>query len=452
MSDANGAAPAATPANFSAAIAANVQRASAQPATPAPAQPAMPAPAPPTGGAPATGGIRHGVPAGTPAAPAPADPAAAFDAALQAAQQPPANDNAQDPNAELAALQGEQPPDPFAEQIHGLELRAIVDAIKQGQLPAQLLEQLKVTTKVGGRELPISVEEARRGYMRLSDYTQETQRTAAQQQQLEGVKQQLRGLFDGWDKPEGFEQGMFRMGLVQNARALVTKNWGNPQQPNPQGLLDDMRRLGHWDTFKQAAELYANQWAAEQQMDPAVRADLQRQRDEMWRARLAAETEVETSKRKAWEQEKEKLLAQSKQRQNPQQQAQAMQQLRQLKTAAFQQHGIKPSPAADTYFDQNCAAIRRMAERRGERVTAQQIIQQAAQATAEQLGDVQYQHAQSLGNGAQPAATAQPAQPQAALPARPAAAPVTAPSQLKRGGTHADFLDRVGTLNRMTGR
>lgn len=442
-----GSAAPATPSNFAAGIAANVARASAPAATPAPS-PAVPA----TGTPAPTGGIRHGVPAGTPAAAQPDDPQAAFDAAIRAAQQPPANDNAApaDPAAELAALQGEQPTDPLAEQVHGLELRAIVEAIKAGNLPSEVLEHVKVVAKVNGRELPISVREAANGYMRLTDYTQETQRAAATIQQIEGVKAQIASLFDNWDKPgDGFEQGMFRMGLVPKAREMVTKNWGTPQQPNPQGLLDDMRRLGHWDTFKRAAELYADQWAAEEKLDPIMRAQLQRDRDEMWKARLTAESEVDAGKRKTWEQERAQLLKQRQQQPpNPQQQQAALKQLNDFRVAEFQRFGLPENDALRSDFVTNYKLAANAARSRREQVTTQELASRATQMIWEKVGDLRAAASAAPAAQQQQAPVQQPAA-VASLPARPAAAPVTAPSPLKRGGTPDDFAQRLATLNAM---
>ena len=443
MSEGNGAAAPATPANFEANIAAR----NAPAATPAPAPAAASATPPP--------GITHGVPA--PANAPTEDPAAVFNAALQAANQP-ANDNAIDPSSDpaLAAIQAEQQQgqaDPFAEEVHGLQLRAIVDAIKNGQLPNEVLEHVKVTAKVNGRELPISVREAANGYMRLSDYTQSTQRVAQEQQQVEAIKAQLRGVFEGWDKPEGYEQAMFRMGLVPQMRATLTKNWGTPQQPNVQGFLDDMRRLGHWDTFVAAADTFGMQWGAEQKLDPGVRAELERQRSEMWKARLAAEAEVEQNKLKAWQAERDQLLRAREQQRNPQERQQVQQKMEAMRAEAFTKHGIPNTPGARKTYEDNRDALIRLARQRGQGLTMEQLVADAVQATQEQLGDALHELRSRQPAQQQSAAPQQQPAAQGALPARPAAAPATTASPISRRGTPDEFWNtRIVPLQQMAGK
>jgi hypothetical protein len=174
----------------------------------------------------------------------------------------------------------------------------------------------------------------------------------------------------------------------------------------------------------------------------------------MWRARLSAESEMETSKRKAWEQERDKLLQQRQQRPDPRQQQQHLQTIHDLKTSHFQRFGVRPSPVADKYFVENYKALDRIAQQGGQRKTIEQLAQEAAQATAEQLGDMGAQYvgapapANTNGNGARPAQAAiTPAQ--QTLPARPAAAPTTAAPTIPIGGTADDFMKRMKAIQGM---
>jgi len=412
-----------TVSNFAAGVQANVARAATPTQTPA-QQPAA------GNGAPQQNGI-----------------APQLTAELAAKLEQPAEvqpeQQVQDPNA--------APPDPWAEQIHGITARDLIDAAKRGELPESVLTNIKIGVKVNGKEMQVSLREAANSYMRISDYTQETQRLATANQQLESVKGKLRSVFDGIDKPEGFEKFVQNNGMVGQARAMLTKNWGTPDKPNVQGYLEDMWRNGHFGTFRAAAQAYAEDYARHlaafpiPQGTPPERAQQIRQYAEelwqrreadqaaTWKTRLEAETLAEQARRDAAKREREQLLAQ---RQAPQANLQEVKrQVNALRDQNFQRLGVptnnpKLLDLAQKYFDDAMPILTRIAARNGYDKSIEDIAAEAAQSAFEQL-----QSQQAIPAGA----TQQPAPQQQALPPRPAGAPTTSAVAPRKGGSVTEF-------------
>lgn len=427
------AAPPASPGNFDAVVQANVAR-SQQSSAPAQQTPAT------------VTRLPH---------PQTAQPVPA------ALEQPPANDNAQpvEPLPELQLPDG----DPLAEQIHGMQLRAIVDAIKNGELPAELLEHVRVPVKLGGEDGFVSAQEAGRGYMRISDYTRGTQQIAKDVGQIERIKGQLRSVLEGFDKPEGFEQRMDEWGLRSLANGMVTKNWmtaapDGSRQPNVAAFREDMRRLGMHDVFRAAAIAYAtehsqrmnhfmgpNQYTDQQQYDAAYQRakqlvlGMEGNEDGLWTQRLAAEAEAEKLKRANWKTEQERLLA--ARQQQPQDTTQLQREVNQLAAESLQKLGYRiDQPHAFEYFDSHLTALVVAARRLGLQKTTAEFVADAVQATAEDLAKER-----AIRGGQRPGGAAGLAQ--GALPAQPTAAPTTAPGSRKKGGSLADFNEYTAYLD-----
>lgn len=462
-------APAATLSNFSAIVARNT---AAAPAAPAPT---------PTG--------VQSVPAGQNGL---SETAAAFNAQREQQQQP-ANTNAQptteDQQALAAELAGQQPAPAEADLVHGLAVNDIIDAIKRGELPEALAVNLKGIAKVNGQDLPISFREALNGYQRLSDYTYGSEQNARATEKLNAERQALLDLFTGWDAQDGgaaLEKSLRQMGVMQNARAIFTRNWGTADKPNAQGFMDDVRRLGMWPVFQAAAQQYANWWGeryaryggigdeligrypAEQQRGLALRNDRARQmlvEDEsreaaMWVERLKAEDLAAKAQQQQWSQDRAKLLAQQ-QVANPGE-AQFRQQVETLKQQAFTAAGLELGKISDPkildtieqYFGENVTAWANIHKRRNEQPPIADIIAKAVQATLERVGDDVRAgklklNATPANTNAQPAGTVAPAAPAPrpqGLPARPIGAPVTQASSIPRGGTVSDFDARIRAI------
>lgn len=469
----NAAAPAATLGNFRDTVSRNISAASAAPA------PAASTPAPQSTPAAASTPL----PGSTPATDAPALPAV-----MPGSQ--PANDNAQPATPQLeqssaidpltgqpqAAPAAEPPPDPLAEAIHGATARELLDAIRQGVMPPQLMEQLRIPVKVQGRDMEVSAREAANGYMRISDYTRGTMELAQQREQLDARKQQIAALFAGWDKPEGFEQGVQRMGLRPQVNALLTKNWGTPDKPNTQEFMNDLHRLGHFGTFRAAVEQYANNFGERMEMlhpgrnvAPKTPEEArayearetrarqlfdaeQQQQAQLWQQRVEAENMKAAAQVDQWKRERQEMLAVQRQQQPQDNSRQIIQQIHEMKQQSFALVGLDANATTDGYFTQNYIQADKAAQYYREQVSHGELVRRAVQMTVEQINE------QRRATGAPqlaPRAAVQPpaappqavpapaAQPAPSLPVRAGGAPTTAPGALRSGGTVSDFQTRM---------
>lgn len=413
-------APAASPANFASIMSAN------RAAAPAPAAPA-PAPAAPAAQPASVATLPTSQPANTNAQPA--APTAPEPVTAQPAQQA-AND---------------QSADPWERAIHGSTVRELVAAIEAGEMPASALEHVKVPVRVNGKDLTVSLREAANGYMRISDHTQKSSEVARERDAIEGVKDKLRAFYEPFNTPDGFEKLVTDMGYAQHARQMLTKGWGTAEKPNVQAFMEDMRRNGAYPIFRAAVDAYANQYDAHMRAFPmpqdqaralqvrqyAEQAWRQREaeQDAMWQARIAAEQEAETVKRERAKADRDQLLA--KRQQQPQDLNALRQKVNTLRDGEFQKLGLaggtlKQREAIQGYFEDNMAALVRMAKRAGQSEPIESIVAQAAQAAFEQFQDQQGQAA---------APTAAPA----GLPVRPGAAPAAGAPVQPKGGSASDL-------------
>lgn len=390
---------------------------------------------------------------GTPAAPAPAnsnatsETAAAFNARIEqqlGAEAPkpsePANDNAQTLEQQLAIESGAKPAtDPLAELVHGLPAKDVLDAIKAGKLPEALATQLKGIARVNGQELEISAREAFNGYQRLTDYTRGTMEVAQMVEKLNAEKAGLLQFFTGWDTSDGIGQSLENMGLVPVARAALTKSWGTPEKPDPNGFMEDIRRHGHWNTFQQAATQYAEWWGQRYARyggnpnDPARDAAAKRmiaedesQQQQMWGARVQAETLAQQAQRQRWKEENQSKLAQQQTQQGQQQnsQQQFLQNVHALKTSAFGAVGLKASPENDQKFVENFMRVTQTAQFYGHQKSNEELVADAVRATLEEIAPLPT---------AAPATVA-PSAPAPRLSTQPQGAPLTTASGVPRPG------------------
>lgn len=133
------------------------------------------------------------------------------------------------------------------EQIHGLKQSDVLAALKKGQLPEELAKQLKVTAKVNGKELEITVQEAARGYQRLSDYTREKSATRRLREKSEQAIGSVNRLLGSWQKDHrALRDGIKKIGATASLEKLVqemaveTLQELELKQKNPQ--LYDLRK------------------------------------------------------------------------------------------------------------------------------------------------------------------------------------------------------------------
>lgn len=365
---------------------------------------AAPAPTPDNLGAVIAHNLRQAEPA-KPAPQAKAPPAAA-----------PANDNAAplDPgDEEMAALfeqevapegeiddELEQQADPLDEEVHGHKARAIIDAIKQGQLPAELLAQLKGVAKINGQEVQVSLAEALAGYQRMADYTNGKKEAKRLQREATERIASVRQMFENWNSADA--------------------------------LIAGLRRLGKSEVFHQAAIAHAREtW---------LDMKLQRENPEAYAARQEARRERE---------EREKLQHQLRTQPDPRHEREVSalgERLQSLIFPAFTANGIKDTPFARKQFTENFQALY------DEDADLEQVVEQAAKATAEQMADlaVSYQKTQqgdqarpANTNGAKPAGKPNPSP----LPGRATGAPTT-PARVRTRMNPSEMEDYLARKRR----
>lgn len=451
---------AATPGNFIASVAARAASAPAAPTAPAPHSPAG-AVGPQSGGAqPPAGTAQSGNPVAGRGAPDMSPDEQAFNAAIQG--QEPANDNAEtiEPHDEQtidpATGLPQAPPDPWQEPVHGVPAQAVIEALKAGELPAELLDHVRVKVNPNGNEMVLPLADVARGYMMSSDYTHGKRQLAEARRDVEGTKGKLRELFANMDKPEGFATAMERMGYTDSARSLVTQGWGTAEQPNVDGFIDGMRRLGHYDTFTAAARKYAADYTARlmqfggqqnRQAAEQLVSEWENQERAMWRARLDAERAAEQIKRDKWKADRDALLQQRQEAPDPQAQTRVLKHIDTARETEFARYGVPNTDLAKGLFVQEWKQIDARIRRDGRRPVIAEIAREAALATWQRMAA-----SGQLQAGAAPAPAndnGQPAHAQqmpTALPTRPAAAPVTTAPRIPQGGSPDRFAERLAAL------
>ena len=475
------AAPAAAPAtptapaaparlsNFAGAIAANVARANA---STAPATPTAPQPAPastPVPGQPSALAQSVGARVEPPGQPGITEQQFldTLGAPEEAGQATEATDQTEPSTLEQELGTDAEPTAPdWDAPLHGTEVtaRQLIDAVQAGQLPKELLGQLRVTATVNGQPLEISAHEAVQGYQRLSDTTRIYQETRAQQQAAQQLIDRNTAIWDAWQDPQEFARGMQVTGLMPAARAAMTAGWGTNQQPNGQALLDDMYRFGMEGPFSQAAMIFAARVADEEAegtglryTNPALYQDLMRQRSDHWQRVRKQEQQEHDQARQQWSANVQQMRqARAQQQQQDPETQQAEQQLTALRDHTMKQHGLEPSDQAVGYYFQHYLGILiEQAAQSGYQRELHEIVRDAAQATRETIGQ-QPVH-QTNGHAHQVAPTAPPtARNGTGLPARPTGAPLAPPSTstngLPRSGRPSDLAKRLSGLNGLAAR
>ena len=219
------------------------------------------------------------------------------------------------------------------EVIHGMTARDILESIKSGEIPADLLKTLQVTARINGEDLQISVDEARRGYQRLSDYSRSKNELKEQAAQIHQFRASIDQMIDGWKDPASLRKGMAKLGL---------------QQP-----------------LFEAAKMLAQEYMVEQSLPPGERA-LRAQLRQMEEENLSMKEKMELANKPSPSNRGAELTAQ----------------LQKMVPGAMKTAGITDSPAARNLFAENLKSLWEP----GSDLT-DQLVQEAAQATAEQLGD-----------------------------------------------------------------
>lgn len=286
---------------------------------------------------------------------------------------------------------------PASEQIHGLDGDAILSAIKEGRLPDELLDKLTITQRINGEDVPVTIKEARENGMRLSDYSRSKNELRAERDKFEGAQQDFVSMVKSW-KVNTPDQRF-------NTRMMLERWMGS-------------------DVFMDIVRDVADEHLKVEAMGPAgkeaffeARRVKQELAQERWRAQ-----QLERRSEQATRQQGQETFAKR---------------VNTMRDAAFAKHKIDMSAPTDQLFRAN---LRGLWDGRSD--VTQELADQAAQATLEDLARLRAQLAES-------AATADKAKAGAKrqLPAKPAprgGASGGATTRPKRGSI-ADFDRLLGT-------
>jgi len=152
----------------------------------------------------------------------------------------------------------------------------LIGALKGEDLPAKLMSK-RVTATIDGKKVPVTVEEAVRGYQRASHYTQQMQALREQEREMASAYENkvagLRDLFEGWKKdPTGsMQEDLEALGLGEAFEAALIaaakERYYEAQtlQVNPQ-LKDyfESLRKHRKEAGKAKARARELEWAAKQ--------------------------------------------------------------------------------------------------------------------------------------------------------------------------------------------
>lgn len=110
-------------------------------------------------------------------------------------------------------------------QLHGLELKDIVQAISEGRLPDELLGVLKTKLKHGEEEWEDTFEGVRKNQMRHRDYTQKLQAFARDRDEYNTDKTEFIDMLQSWKgNPDALLSGLERLEFpVLDAAKLLAK-------------------------------------------------------------------------------------------------------------------------------------------------------------------------------------------------------------------------------------
>ncbi len=275
------------------------------------------------------------------------------------------------------------------ELFSGLTQEAIMQAVKDGQVPPELMETMTIPVQINGETHNVPLAEAAKGHMRMADYSRNYQKLLDERGEFEGHRTGFDTMFDTW------------------------KDKGNAD-----------RTWREWEDLgipvHDIAEAYANDFAAMEEMSPAQREALQRSRD----------TE---RKMRGMEAELSQMRANGTQKATSRIVQEAQQNHKRWGPEAFQANKIHNSPDSQRIYKGH---LRTMWDETTP--LTQQIVRDAAEATAQDLGEIATRY-----QAAQPA----PPAPAPTLPVNPA--PSGGGKSVQRGALQSNsFAAHMAWLGR----
>jgi hypothetical protein len=171
--------------------------------------------------------MRTGKPVGSPDVPQPTPDAQP--------EQPDGQEGAE------AAETAEGEPGSAPEEIGGMPVDDVLEALRTGILPAELLESLSIVGTYNGEEEIISLADARDGRLRELDYSRKTQEAAEKRKEAEHLAQSALQTFDQWrdqsipvqDRVEQFEAIVGEDQAMEFAGAILER-WQLEQDMKPE--------------------------------------------------------------------------------------------------------------------------------------------------------------------------------------------------------------------------
>jgi len=324
--------------------------------------------------------------------------AAAAEAEMRGEDPEAADDAPLDPDSEVEIDPDESPAE--VEPIHGLEPDAILDAIKAGEIPAELMDKLTITQTIDGEDVRVTLEEARKNGMRLSHYSRKNNALAEDKRAFEGARDDF---------------------------AQMVRSW---KDNTPQGRSQTLQMLEDWITPEVLHELvqdYATEYTRIQSLSPEGQAE--------YHGRRKAEREARQARLDAQRAMRE---AQSKRDNDGGQKIQ--QQIAQMRDAALTRLGIQGSAYVHEIYIANLRGLWNASDKKGP--ITPDMAADAAQATKEDLDRLSGEMRKSKETTAKVAAQKSKL---AAKPQPRGGGKPTSPTRVKRAGP-ADF-DRIMGLD-----
>lgn len=284
--------------------------------------------------------------------------------------------------------------------LHGLKQADVLKALEEGHIPQELWDKLKITQRVNGEDTAVTLAEYRENGMRLSDYTRAHQTLQTERAQF---------------------------AETQGAWQEMVQEWRTPQKA-PQ-TLEAMMDLGL--PIHELAEAYATTWAEEQQLRRAATdANVPEYYRNIARQALEQKEALKAQREEHRRAQMQDTLSQRDQRaQVERQHTEAVKALAAEVPGMLQSVGVQDGPIARDVLKSYVKAMLPPGQ-----VLTRQVLQQAVQATKEELSDRHKAYAAQQNQRQTPR-----------LPVAAAAVGGVA-SQQRGGGTPQDFRQRMDAM------
>ena len=186
--------------------------------------------------------------------------------------------------------EGEEAPaaDPLEEQIHGMSARDILAAIKEGKPPDVLWDALRAELIDGEDREERPLKDFRAGAMMAKNYTrksmalaEERKSNAAEKQALESEREELYGMVRSWKDPAKLKRAAKSMGLPLEQVAIMWAEEFDRRSKLPPEVLAEMDALEAREIAfeKEARELRAKERKLRELQQGGVQAETQKEAD-----------------------------------------------------------------------------------------------------------------------------------------------------------------------------